>query len=189
MCPSPADFSFEGYLSSNSLFPSLKVPSFWPLPLMPRWPQQTSLASSLLPFFPVLILPKFIPVNLLCCCCCSRGSFFFFFLRFFSSFILWKLILKWMVHSQWDNIKDLTVISHSHKSELLLIQEHKVSVARAKQGETLDISWGSLGGLFLYKTYFLAHSIGKVSNKWGMHVTIPVWASELWNTSILYPAY
>ena len=99
---------------------------------MTRWPQQTSLASSLLPFFPVLILPKFIPVNLLCCCCCSRGSFFFF-LRFFSSFILWKLILKWMVHSQWDNIKDLTVISHSHKSELLLIQEHRVSMPWAKQ--------------------------------------------------------
>ena len=147
---------------------------------MTRWPQQTSLASSLLPFFPVLILPKFIPVNLLCCCCCSRGSFFFF-LRFFSSFILWKLILKWMVHSQWDNIKDLTVISHSHKSELFFIQEPKVSVARAKQGETLDISWGSLGGLFLYKTYFLAHS-----NRKGLqqvryachHTSVSIWVTK-----------
>ena len=59
----------------------------------------------------------------------------------------------------------------------------------SKAERTLDISWGFLGLLFLYKTYFLAHSIGKVSNKWGMHVTIPVWTSELWNTSILYSAY
>ena len=149
MCPSPADFSFEGYLSSE-------LPFSFP---------QGSLVLTLTTH----------------ACCCSRGSFFFFFLRFFSSFILWKLILKWMVHSQWDNIKDLTVISHSHKSELLLIQEHKVSVARAKQGETLDISWGSLGGLFLYKTYFLAHS-----NRKGLqqvryachHTSVSIWVTK-----------
>lgn len=67
-CPSPAASLLKAIFHLNSLFPSLELPSLWPLPLMPRWAQQTSLLPHFFNFFPVLILPKFILINLFGCC-------------------------------------------------------------------------------------------------------------------------
>ena len=59
----------------------------------------------------------------------------------------------------------------------------------SKAGRDWIFHGASLVFFFCIRHTFWSTVIEKVSNKWGMHVTIPVWASELWNISIFYPAY
>lgn len=110
-------------------------------------------------------------------------------MRFFSSYILWKLIVKLMVHSLLGNTEALIIISHSHETELLFsIKDTAIKWPR----QSRERSW--IYPMRLSRSFFpisdtLWPIVIKKVSKWGMHIINAMWVFKLWNISILYPDY